>query len=466
MALSLSGTEAAPLGLLAGQILARQHGIHVVRKGWYCDGEQWEIDYRPLKAFWPLWAAVAEVSGPTGRTGETQNNSFTLDATGADFLMANLSGLDAGFAGIANQISSGPTFNSNAGTQLAIVTGGTGANGQGVWGWNSATLPASTATFAVNFTDSSFAGGPKIGYVFLSGVNQGASPSDAVRSTGQDNSLGTSISLALTGLTVGDYCTWMLVDLSDTAHTPSTLTEVFESTTNSWTLAWGTLVADAASETAGWTGGTNCTGLAIALIPAGGTAYDIAADSASYIWTGQTAALLYASEIDAESASYAWTGQAATLKYIEKLVAEAAGWLWTGQAVTLTQGFSISADAGQWLWAGQDVSLLSAFKVPAEAVAWAWEGQDVTLLTSGYEIDAEAALWAWTGDPVTLKHIESLAADPAAWSWAGQNVTLRLIQTLTIKTQTQYEVYILNPKNSRWEQTRIVFTGDDFGLVQ
>ena len=279
-----SYVSCAPLGLLAEQVLARDFGIKVVRQGLVHEGKHHCVELRPLHALYrpefefniPLEAAIAPTtSNPAALTGEGQNNSVSIDATGADYLLVNQGGINGSFVGIANRLSSGPTYNGNAGTSLIHITGGTGAESGSFYGWNDAQLPASTATLVINYTDSSFAGGPKIGYCFFSGVNQGSGPADAVRSTGQDNSLGTSVSIALT-TAAGDHCVWAIGDLSDSTHTPSgSCSEDYESTTNSWTLTWGHFTATGTSTTGGWTAGTNCSGLGIALIPAGAGAQTI-----------------------------------------------------------------------------------------------------------------------------------------------------------------------------------------------
>jgi hypothetical protein len=236
----------------------------------------------------------------------------------------------------------------------------------------------------------------------------------------------------------------MLVDLSDTAHTPSTLTEVFESTTNSWTLAWGTLVADATSETAGWTGGTNCTGLAIALIPAaeaGGV--EVVVPLATLSISGQVPLVGTGKIVNAPLATISLTGQVPAVGTGSLVSVPVALISITGLAPGVTGGTGIVVPLDEVSIAGFEPGIATGktVAVPLDQIMMA--GQ-VPIITATPLVNIA----------VPVDEIQIIGNRPL------------VITSFTLAKNIQYEVYILNPNKVRWEHTRIVFTGNDFGPVQ
>src|SRR5690606_14540753 len=134
---------AAPAGLLAARCLeaeAQQPRIRVVRHGVLergPDGRMWRWDSdRPvwLPQREPLIerrAAISVVSGPTPRTSEGQNNSFSVDATGGDYLLAFAFAANSSFAGVA---PSTRTYAGSTMTSLVASTGGDLGPGNQLYG--------------------------------------------------------------------------------------------------------------------------------------------------------------------------------------------------------------------------------------------------------------------------------------------------------------------------------------------
>src|SRR5690606_32538744 len=138
-------------------------------------------------------AAISVVNGPTPRTSEGQNNSFSVDATGGDYLLAFAFAANSSFAGIA---PSTRTYAGSTMTSLVASTGGDLGPGNQLEGVRA--LATGSNTMVGNYPTSSFAIGPKVAWAVLSGVEQGSSATDALRDSDHDDTLGSSISFTLT----------------------------------------------------------------------------------------------------------------------------------------------------------------------------------------------------------------------------------------------------------------------------
>ena len=211
----------------------------------------------------PLHAAVSVVSGPTAFT--PSGSAVSIDATGADYLIVGSSAFDGGFA-TGRAVPTTGTYNSVNGTQLYTVSGGTGIpDSFTVYGWNG--LASGSHDLVWNLPGSGYDGGPTCFWMLLAGVNQGAGPLDGIRTPVQDNTLGTSTSIAApSGNQASDYPFVLLRDFTDTTATLSGCTQLGVFTVNSETLR--PCVATSTSSAAGQTGGSNCSGVRIHFIQA------------------------------------------------------------------------------------------------------------------------------------------------------------------------------------------------------
>lgn len=126
---------------------------------------------------------------------------------------------------------------------------------------------------------------------------------------------------------------------------------------------------------------------------------DLAADAASYAWTGQVAILRHSDIIIALPGSYNWSGQPITLNHLKRLSVDPIAYDWTGQNADLSYGFTISVAFGEYQWIGSDAALLKSFKLSTDTIAYLWTGVAVAL-EHGYELQAEPGSYEWLGTDI------------------------------------------------------------------
>lgn len=208
--------------------------------------------------------AISVVISPTAVAAGTTS----IDTTGADFFWLIVGGFNSGFtAGIAPSVK---TYNGVDMGLLLNQTGGSFGTTTGAFLMYYLTgFSAGVHDLVITTGAGTFGQGPTYVYGALSGVVQSATPSDVSRTATVDNATGTSISLAASGLTVGDYLMYFGLDQSDTTHTPSgVLVEDLETQANNQAVAVGHFTATGTSHTGGWTAGTVMIGLVIPIIAA------------------------------------------------------------------------------------------------------------------------------------------------------------------------------------------------------
>ena len=187
----------------------------------------------------------------------------------------------------------------------------------------------------------------------------------------------------------------------------------------------------------------------VAIRPATSSNKSLAADSATFTWTGTAASLEHGREIATDAATYTWSGTAASLELGREIAADSATWTWTGTAATLLANRDIEAASGTFTWTGTAATLLAnrdleteaatftwsgtaaslehGFEIAADAAAFTWTATDATLIKTGDKvIAADSASWTWTGTAATLLANRDLETDSASFTWSGTDVSLEL----------------------------------------
>ena len=211
--------------------------------------------------------AISRVYGPTA----ISEGTTAIDLNGADYVTITISAVHNGFA-TGDAVPTTLTYAGAGFVQLYVGTDGNSTtNALSIYGLKA---PASGSNnLIIDVPGSSYDGGPVIVVEGFTGCVQSDTASDVRRTAVQDNSFGSSVSLAYSGLTAGDWIMYRLNDYSDTAHAATGVAvEDLEATNNSFTVWCGSFTATGTSHTGGANGGSFLWGAAIALIPAAAAA--------------------------------------------------------------------------------------------------------------------------------------------------------------------------------------------------
>lgn len=163
--------------------------------------------------------------------------------------------------------------------------------------------------------------------------------------------------------------------------------------------------------------------IVVAIRPSTGSNKTLAADSASFTWSGTAANLERGREIATDSASYTWSGTAANLERGREIATDSASWTWTGTAATLRANRDIAADSATWTWTGTAASLEHGWEIATDSATFTWSATAATL-RANRDLPTDAASWTWTGTAATLRANRDLETDAASWTWTGTDVTL------------------------------------------
>jgi len=151
--------------------------------------------------------------------------------------------------------------------------------------------------------------------------------------------------------------------------------------------------------------------------------YVVAAAAVSYLWTVQDVGLLLSAVLDVESVSYLWTVQDVDLQAGATLDAESVAYTWTIQDAGLVYGAALDADAVAYTWTIADVGLRHDAVLDVEAVSYAWTIQDAGLLHDA-TLDIEAVAYTWTVQDATLVYSIVLDAEAVAYALSVQDASL------------------------------------------
>lgn len=381
--------------------------------------------------------AISVVIPPTAVSPGTTS----IDTTGADFFWLVCCGYNSGFtAGIA------PSVKLYGADDMGLLLNQTGGDygtttGSFLMYYLTGFTPG-TANLTLTSGVGTFGQGPTYVYGALSGVVQSATATDVRRAPTVDSSSGTSISLAKSGLTAGDYLMYFGLDAGDNAHAPSGVNvEDLETMNNSQAVACGHFLATGTSHTGGWTGsgGGDMIGLVIPIIAATTTAYTLSATGTTYNWTTQAATLKHTSLLTAGSASYSWAVQDATLRYAHVMAAASA-----------TYDLAV-----------QDASLRFDSLIGAGAASYDWTVQDATFTTTTvFLLSAEGATYSWAGEVATLTHDIDLQPGNRYYVKIKQRASgmWRLTEIIFLSVTDGFWNVKINI-NGRWEDRVLFFPG-------
>lgn len=129
----------------------------------------------------------------------------------------------------------------------------------------------------------------------------------------------------------------------------------------------------------------------------------MAANTATFVLTGNTTGLVRGRKITADAATFALTGNSTALRRTWIMTAAATSYAMTGNDTLLKYGRQMIASAGSYVVTGSSVNLLRALRLPASAGVYALTGNDAGLLRTRILI-AAAGTFEVTGYDATLTY--------------------------------------------------------------
>lgn len=162
-------------------------------------------------------------------------------------------------------------------------------------------------------------------------------------------------------------------------------------------------------------------------------AHKLAAGTATYTYTGATAGLKRGYKVGAASATYTYAGQAAVLRATRKLAAAVGAYVLTGSAAALRRSRFLVAGAGSYTITGFASSLRRNGKLVSSAGAYVLTGS-AAVLRAARKISAGTGAYIYTGSPATLTYNTSsktLLAGVGAYVLTGSTAGLRKAYRLT-----------------------------------
>lgn len=390
--------------------------------------------------------AISFVSSSVTAFGPRTNTTITAPASIADNDLLIL-GIYTGAASEAPDPTPPAGF-----TQQGTTTDQTGDSVNAEW----RVYTKKAASESGNYTCTHSSATTQAMMLVYRGVDT-TTPMDVTATTNTGVSSTTTTATGLTTVTAGAMLVMMERSWSgSTAQTPPTgMTERVESVVM--------YAADEIIAAAGATGNrahtnSNSGGDAglwavvlLALRPASGTNYTLAADAGSYSTTGAAATTRLGRVVTAATASYAVTGTAADLErglavaaaagaysltgttadleHGWRVAADSATHTITGTAADLERGFLLDAAASSYLITGTAASLLADRNVFAAAGSYSVSGADAGLLHA-WRIDAGSSTYLLTGSDATLAYVQPgaylIAADAGSYALTGSDAGLLL----------------------------------------
>lgn len=154
--------------------------------------------------------------------------------------------------------------------------------------------------------------------------------------------------------------------------------------------------------------------------------YLISAESGSFTLTGKDATTLRTISLAADSVLFDLTGQIANTFTVITLDAESGSFILTGQdATTAKTAHVLSADSALFDLTGQAATTLIGYLISAESGSFTLTGQDAISLV-GYRLEALSGTFTLTGQDATTFTAIILSADSALFDLTGQDATTRI----------------------------------------
>lgn len=198
---------------------------------------------------------------------------------------------------------------------------------------------------------------------------------------------------------------------------------------NYWTSAVGRKTVSATTPVnATWTldGGSTVLGIVAFKAAAGGTAYNLTVDPASYSLTAATETVQVARALTVASTSYGVTAQPVNLAVGRVLSVSPASYSLSAADVTLTYAAAakeLVIDPANYALSAQPMTVAATRALSVDPAAYNVVNSAVTL-SVGRVVSANAVSYSLTASPVTLTVARALSVDPAAYVLSAPAVTL------------------------------------------
>ena len=164
-----------------------------------------------------------------------------------------------------------------------------------------------------------------------------------------------------------------------------------------------------------------------AQVDATGGVFSLAADSATYSYTGTAANTRYDRRMPADAGTYSYAGTDANALFNRKVVADAGAYAYAGTAANTLFNRKVVADAGTYSYAGTDANALFSRKVVADAGTYSYTGTAANTLLSRI-MAANSGVYSYAGTNATLTYTPAgayvIATDAGVYSYSGADATL------------------------------------------
>jgi len=160
----------------------------------------------------------------------------------------------------------------------------------------------------------------------------------------------------------------------------------------------------------------------VAVEPAGGGAFSVAANGGTYTVTGATASLEVGKLVSAAGGSYAISGTAASLEHSYPLVATGGSYVISGSAATLLHSSLVAANGGVYTISGSAATLSKTIPIVAGSGSYSISGTDANL-EYGRLVVAGSGSYELAGSVANLEFGRLLSATGGSYSISGADVT-------------------------------------------
>ena len=160
----------------------------------------------------------------------------------------------------------------------------------------------------------------------------------------------------------------------------------------------------------------------VAVEPAGGGAFSVAANGGSYSITGTAASLEVGKLVSAGSGSYAISGTAASLEHSYPLTASGGSYVVSGSAASLLHSSLVSAGSGVYTISGAAATLSKTIPIIAGSGSYSISGTDASL-EYGRLVVAGSGSYVVVGTDANLEFGRLVSAAGGSYSISGAVVT-------------------------------------------
>lgn len=155
----------------------------------------------------------------------------------------------------------------------------------------------------------------------------------------------------------------------------------------------------------------------------GAVAYTMAADTVSFVLTGNATGLLYGRTVSAATGAFVLTGNAAGMSKGYGFPAVTAAFVLTGNAAGLTAQKKIAAATAAFVLTGNAVNMTKGLGFQATTASFALTGNSANL-TAQRLMSAARGIFVLTGNPATLTP-SSVPVVPDAYGGGGKRKRLK-----------------------------------------